>query len=145
MERKIELIIELFNEKPVPQSDKLQLFFKKPYSESEQIKLVPFFDKSVQAKIYEHVPEGGEQTTDVIIDDIFHVTSAKPDRLANGNKTGFVIEKMHDRENHEKAVHLYQKECVIVLEIIQNELPGMAEDEEEIETEEENDLQMGFR
>ena len=131
MSKQFKAVFELFNERPIPQSDKLQLIFKRPYSEEEQIKLVPFFDKPVQAQIREYVPEGGEKTTEAEIDGVFHVISTKPDRLANGNKTGFVIEKMYDRENHKNVIQLYQKDCEIFMEIIQEELPGMEEAAEE--------------
>ncbi len=141
MSKKFEGIFELFHEQPRRQvnGDKLQITLEKPFTEDEQKKLVDFFDQSVRVKIYEHTDENYQDGSPVAITDIFEVTAVKLRKLANGNKTSFVLEKMHDRDNHRRAVELFQKDVNVFMEIIQEDLPGM-EDEEIIE---ENILPMG--
>jgi len=131
MEKIFEGIFELFQEQPRRQvnGDKLQIVLEKPFSEEDQKNLVDYFDQSVKVKIKEHI-EGNEKGSIVIIEDIFEVTAVKLRRLANGNKTSFVLEKMYDRDNHRRAVELFQKDVYVTMEIIQQDLPGM---EDEIE------------
>jgi len=134
MSKNFEGIFELFSEQPRRQAngDKLQIVLEKPFSEEDQKNLVDYFDQSVKVIIEEHAGDA-EKGSIVIINDIFEVTAVKLRRLANGNKTSFVLEKMYDRDNHRRVVDLFQKDVHVVMEIIQQELPGMEEEIEKAE------------
>jgi hypothetical protein len=146
MSKKFESVFELYYYQPRRQvtGNKFQMVFKKTYSEAEQHKLDGFFDEDVSIRVIEHVPGGASMTTDVVIEGIFHVMNISPQRLASGNKCNFVLENMLDRSNLEKAASLFEKDTSIFMEIIQQELPGMAEDEEEVVENEENILPLGI-
>lgn len=135
MSKIFEGTFELFHEQPrrAVNGDKLQIVLEKPFSEQDQKDLVDFFDQSVNVKIREYAETKGEAENPVSIDDIFEVTAVKLRRLANGNKTSFVIEKMYDRESHRNVIELFQKDVDISMEIIQDDLPGMMEGEEKEE------------
>ena len=146
MGKQFEGVFELFNGYPRLgiNGDKLQIIFEKAFSEEEQKSLVDFFDQSVQVKIHEQEQE--DITADpIIIDDIFGVTAVAMRKLANGNKTRFVLEKMYDRDNHRRIVELFQCKVNVFMEIIQQELPGMEDREDrEDEINEEQDSSLGL-
>lgn len=142
MSKQFEGVFELFQEQPRRQvnGDKLQIVLEKPFTEQDQKDLVDFFDQSVQVKIREYIEGDEKKTSPVMIDDIFEVTAVKLRRLANGNKTSFVLEKMYDRDNHRRVVDLFSKDVSVFMEIIQQELPGMEDREEETSKEQDESL-----
>ena len=141
MSKQFEGVFELFNGYPRLgiNGDKLQIIFEKAFCEKEQKLLVDFFDQSVKVKIHEYDPEDLDASP-VIIDDIFEITAVRIRRLANGNKTSFVIEKMWDRDNNRRIVELFQKEVTVSMEIIQEDLPGLEDPEDETTEEAEESL-----